>query len=273
MTRTAAAAGPERSSRGAETRKRILDHAVDLASKDVLAGLTIGTLSEALGMSKAGLFAHFGSKEDLQVATIDAAREAFVSAVGAPAFAAAEGLPRLLTLLRGWMDYSEALSGGCFFSAASAELDDRPGPARDRLVEVMREWLAALEGSIDEARRLGHLRADVDVVQLAFELHSLELGANWARQLFHDGQANGRARAAQRRRLDEVATAAGKRLARAFDKVTLLHQRSAGPPHRSSWAASQDAALSSGRTKASPGPKTTASSPGTTARASHCTDR
>lgn len=219
VPRAAAVATPERSSRGAETRKRILDHAVELSSREGLAGLTIGTLAEALGMSKAGLFAHFGSKEELEVATIEAAREGFAQAMLPPAMAAAEGLPRLLTLLKHWMDYSERLSGGCFFSAASAELDDRPGPARDRIVAIMREWLGALEGQIVEARDRGHLRSDVDAVQLAFELHALELGANWARQLFHDAQATARARGAQRRLIDEHATPAGKKLGRAFDKA------------------------------------------------------
>lgn len=224
MTRKALApaAAPERTSRGAETRKRILDHAVELASREGLAGLTIGTLAEALGMSKAGLFAHFGSKEELDVATIDAAREGFAQAMLPPALQAAEGLPRLLTILHHWMDYSEKLSGGCFFSAASAELDDRPGPARDRIVAIMREWLDALERNIGEARERGHLHPDVDAAQLAFELHALELGANWARQLFHDREATRRARTAQRRLIDERATVLGKKLGRAFDKAHFL---------------------------------------------------
>lgn len=199
--------------KGQETRQRILDHAVDRASREGLEGLTIGVLAEALDMSKAGVFAHFGSKEELQLATIEAAREAFVREVGLPALAAPEGLPRLQVLCARWMDYAETLSGGCFFSAASTEFDNRPGPVRDRVAAIMREWLDALEGAIGDARARGHLKPDVDERQLAFELHALELGANWARQLFRDGDATRRAREAQRQRLDAVSTAAGKRLA------------------------------------------------------------
>ncbi len=203
------------SATGQDTRRRILEHAVHLASSEGLEGLTIGRLSEALGMSKAGLFAHFGSKEDLQLATVDAARTIFIERVGAPTFAAAEGLPRLLTLCEHWLGYSEAFEGGCFFGAASAEFDGRPGKVRDRIVAVMREWLQALEDAIEDAQRLGHLRQDAEAAQLAFELHALELGCNWQRQLLRDEKAKGRARTAMLARIDALTTPAGRRAARA----------------------------------------------------------
>ncbi len=214
-TNQPAARARKPSTTGQDTRRRILERAVHLASSEGLEGLTIGRLSEALGMSKAGLFGHFGSKEDLQLATVDAARSIFIERVGAPTFAAAEGLPRLLTLCEHWLGYSDAFEGGCFFSAASAEFDGRPGPVRDRIVGAMREWLQALEETIKDAQRLGHLRQEVDPAQLAFELHALELGCNWQRQLLRDEKAKGRARTAMLARIDAVATASGRRAARA----------------------------------------------------------
>jgi AcrR family transcriptional regulator len=191
-----------------------LERAVQLASSEGLEGLTIGRLAEALAMSKAGLFAHFGSKEDLQLATVEAARTIFIERVGAPALAAAEGLPRLLALCEHWLDYSDAFEGGCFFAAASSEFDGRPGPVRDRIAAIMREWMLALELAVQGAQKLGHVREDADPRQLAFELHALELGANWQRQLLEDASASARARRGMRARIDSITTAAGKRATR-----------------------------------------------------------
>jgi AcrR family transcriptional regulator len=199
--------------RGVETRKRILDCAVDVASAEGLEGLTIGRLATELGMSKAGLFGHFGSKEELQMATVEAAREIFIAQVVTPVLAATPGLPRLLVLCDAWLAYShgDAFRGGCFFAAAAAEFDGRPGPVRDRIAETMREWLAGLERAIDESREHGHLQPKLDAAQIAWELNALELGANWSRQLFGDDQARGRARAAITERVMSLATPAGKR--------------------------------------------------------------
>ena len=191
---------------GVRTRKAILARAVHLASTEGLEGLTIGRLAAELSLSKSGLIGHFGSKEELQLATIDAAREIFVERVVAPALSAAEGLPRLQALCDHWLAYvqRETFHGGCFFSAAAAEFDGRPGPVRDRIAVILREWLDGLEAAICDAQRLHHLRSEVDAKQLAFELHALELGANWAFQLFADHDAFERARRGIQARLRDA---------------------------------------------------------------------
>ena len=198
--------------RGAETKKRILGSAVELATREGLEGLTIGKMAEALEMSKAGLFAHFGSKEDLQLATVEAARKIFIDRAVTPALQADAGISRLLALCERWLDYSDSFEGGCFFVAASSEFDGRPGPVRDRVAECMKEWLSALERAVKEAQKLGHVSKDVDPRQIAFELNALELGSNWAKQLFNDKSAVHRSRVAMRKRLDSIATVAGRKL-------------------------------------------------------------
>ena len=203
-----------RKAQGDRTRRAILESAVHIASAEGLEGLTIGRLATELSMSKSGLFAHFGSKEELQVATVEAARAIFIHEVIKPPFDSPEGLPRLWKLCDIWLSYvqSGVFRGGCFFAAAAAEFDSRPGPVRDRIAEIMKEWLAALRKSIVEAQSAGHLDKNIDATQLAFEFNSLELGANWAYQLYGDPKAFARAREAIRERLDRHATAAGARL-------------------------------------------------------------
>lgn len=211
----AVAAAPRRDLRvvrGEETHARILRTAVDLASTEGLEGLTIGRLATALGVSKAGLFAHFGSKEALQLATVEAARGVYFSAIVEPALGAPEGLPRLRKLCEAWLDYVEddTFRGGCFFASASMEFDSRPGPVRDRIAETMREWLDFLESAIKDAQRLGHVKKDLDAAQVAFELNAIELGGNWAKQLFLDPKAVRRARDAILARLDAIAAPRGR---------------------------------------------------------------
>jgi AcrR family transcriptional regulator len=203
-----------RKAQGERTRKAILEAAVHIASAEGLEGLTIGRLAMDLSMSKSGLFAHFGSKEDLQVATVEAARAIFINEVIKPAFETAQGLLRLWKLCDIWLGYvqSGVFRGGCFFAAAAAEFDSRPGPVRDRIAEIMKEWLSTLRNTIIEAQNAGQLVKDIDAVQLAFEFNSLELGANWAFQLYGDIRAFTRAREAMRERLSRYATAAGKPL-------------------------------------------------------------
>jgi AcrR family transcriptional regulator len=198
--------------RGAETKKRILEIATELASREGLEALTIGKMAEALEMSKAGLFAHFGSKEELQLATVNAARQVFIEKAVAPGLRADAGLPRLVALCEHWLDYSGSFEGGCFFAAASSEFDGRPGPVRDRIAECMKEWISALERAVKEAQKLGHLSKDVNAPQIAFELSALSLGSNWARQLFNDKSAVPRCRTAMRERLNSIATGAGRKL-------------------------------------------------------------
>jgi AcrR family transcriptional regulator len=176
---------------------------VHLASVEGLEGLTIGRLAAETHMSKSGLFAHFGSKEDLQLATVDAARSIFIEKVIVPAFTADKGLPRLRRLCEIWFDYvqNQVFQGGCFFAAASAEFDSRPGRVRDRIAEIMKEWLEALRRAVIEAQEAGQFDAAVDPSQLAFEINAMEIGANWALQLFGDQQAFSRAREAVLERL------------------------------------------------------------------------
>jgi AcrR family transcriptional regulator len=197
------AASKARQAQGDRSRKAILEVAVHLASVEGLDGLTIGRLATEAAMSKSGLFAHFGSKEDLQLATVDAAREIFIEKVIGPAFAARKGVTRLRTLCDIWFQYAQHhFKGGCFFAAASAEFDSRPGRIRDRIAEIMKEWLELLRRSVVEAQEAGEFDQDVDAQQLAFEINALEIGANWALQLFDDRQAFSRAREAVLERID-----------------------------------------------------------------------
>lgn len=205
-TKTDAATG--RRARGARTRQAILEAAVDLASAEGLEGLTIGRLAAELSMSKSGLFAHFGSKEDLQLATVEAARSVFIGEVIRPAFEAEHGIARLWKLCDIWLSYAEegVFRGGCFFAAAAAEFDSRPGPVRDRIAEVMQEWLSTLRRAVVEAQEAGQLDRSIDPAQLAFEFNALKLGANWAFQLYDDKQAFARARGAIHERLRRHST-------------------------------------------------------------------
>lgn len=209
VARDVAAKG--RKAQGERTRKTILERAVHIASAEGLEGLTIGRLANELSMSKSGLFAHFGSKEELQVATVEAARAIFINEVIRPAFENAQGLLRLWKLCDIWLAYvqSGVFRGGCFFAAVAAEFDSRPGPVRDRIAEIMKEWLSTLRNTIIEAQKAGHLAKDIDPTQLAFEFNSLELGANWAYQLHADTSAFCCAREAIRERLNRYATASG----------------------------------------------------------------
>src|SRR5215467_11141274 len=165
--------------KGVRTRESILRVAVNLASVEGLEGLTIGGLADKLEMSKSGLFAHFGSREELQLAAVDMARSIFVEHVIRPALACSEGAPRLWAICDAWVRYVEhpVFPGGCFFTAASFEFDSRPGLVRDRIAAVMKEWLATLTRAVDGAKKAGHLKADLDAPQFAFEIKSLAIGA------------------------------------------------------------------------------------------------
>lgn len=200
-----------RKAHGERTRRSILERAVDVASAEGLEGLTIGRLASEMGMSKSGLFAHFGSKEDLQLATVEEARAVFIREVVRPAFEAKEGLLRLWKLCDIWLGYVHGgmFRGGCFFAAAASEFDSRPGPVRDRIAEIMKEWLATLKRAVMDAQSSGQLSKSIDPAQLAFEFNALELGANWAFQLYGDRQAFARARDAILERLRRHATRSG----------------------------------------------------------------
>lgn len=184
--------------RGELTRQGILEHAAGLASSVGLEGLTIGRLAGDLGLSKSGLFAHFGSKEGLQVQVLEHAAARFTELVIRPALRAARGEPRLRALFERWRRWprESGLPGGCFFVQAAVELDDQPGPARDLLVEQQRGWLGVIATVVRGAVTEGHFRADVDPEQLAHELQGVMLAWHHAARLLRDPRAEPRARAA-----------------------------------------------------------------------------
>src|SRR6185295_2962795 len=194
--------------RGAKTRQDILQAAVHVASAEGLEGLTIGRLADELRMSKSGLFAHFGSKEELQLAVVGKARDIFVHEVVDPAFTRERGLVRLLAMLDEWLAYvgRSVFRGGCFFMASAIEFDSRTGPVRDLIADLSRSWLDALDAEARHAQTLGQLDSRVDTAQLAFELHALVHAANWYYNIFQDKRAFDQARTGILDRLRHGAT-------------------------------------------------------------------
>jgi AcrR family transcriptional regulator len=193
-----------RKRRGNATRESILQAAADLASVEGLEGLTIGRLATELGMSKSGLFAHFGSKKELQLATIDAARRRFVDHVVRPSRGLPRGRARLEALLEDWLRYfrAEVFPGGCFFCSVQAEFDSRPDNAvRDIVTDDMRQFLGFLEREVTKAQQAGELDPSVEPAQLAFEFDALLTAANQQFQLMHDRTVFDRAAAGMRARL------------------------------------------------------------------------
>ena len=208
MPTTTAPRKTRRTAQGKRTHQAIVKAALAIASIEGLEGLTIGRLATELNMSKSGLFAHFGSKEGLQLATVEAAREIFMAEVVDPIRDMEPGLARLWRLGDGWLSYSkrDVFPGGCFFAAASIEFDGRPGQVRDAIATNLKDWTNALIRAAGKARDLGDLAADAEPEQIAFEVHALGLGANWAKQLYKDRNACGRAREAIIRSLRSFAT-------------------------------------------------------------------
>lgn len=194
-----------------KTRRDILQVAVDIASADGLEGLSIGRLATELEMSKTGIFSHFGSKEQLQLATVEAAKEIFLEQVAQPPLKSPQGVPRLKAMLEHWLGYVERIvfRGGCFFAAASAEFDSRPGRVRNRIAELTKAWMLALQEEIRFAQREKEISDSVNPAQLAFELHAYVQEANWAFKLFNDKSAFLLARRAIAQR---IAMASGKRV-------------------------------------------------------------
>jgi AcrR family transcriptional regulator len=189
--------------KGERTRATILDEAARLATIVGLDGLTIGGLASAIGMSKSGLYAHFGSKQELQLATIDAARETFVDEVLRPALSAPKGIQRLFAICETYLSHIErrVFPGGCFFSAAAADVGSWPGPARDSIVAQRQDWLQILERLAREAQQLDELDRSLAPAQLAFELQALLAAANTTFILNGDAEVFERARRAVRERL------------------------------------------------------------------------
>ncbi len=193
------------------TRDEVLRRALDLATIEGLDGISLGRLAEASSLSKSGLFAQFGSKEELQLAVVEVAETVFEHRVLAAAESSAAGLERLAALARAWLEHVEHAPsrGGCFFAAASLEMDDRPGRVRDRVAALTGAWLSRLEAEAAEAAGRGQLQADLDAAQLAFEIHAFVQEANWSFQLHGDAAAFRRAARAIRRVLASSCTPAG----------------------------------------------------------------
>jgi AcrR family transcriptional regulator len=192
--------------KGERTRHAILEVAAQLATQEGLEPLSIGRLADATGMSKSGLFAHFGSKEELQLATVEHAAAMFVREVIEPARAAPKGLARVWALCDHMTDYAErqVFPGGCFFAATSFEFNHRPGPVRDRIAEMIRSWLTYLEHAIEQAQDAGELDPSVSARELAFQLDAFAQAANAQYQLFREDRVFGEARDAIRSRLESL---------------------------------------------------------------------
>jgi AcrR family transcriptional regulator len=193
-----------RRARGMRSRAAVLERSVQMASREGLEGVTIGALAADLKVNKSNVFALFGSKEELQLATLAAARGILIDQVIVPALASEVGLPRLLALGDAWCNYllSDVFAGGCFLCAASTEMDGRPGTVRDAVAAIMREWIAVLSANIQATIAAGDLRGDVDPAAMAFRLNALGMAANWQRQLLDDPSGVEHARAGWKAELD-----------------------------------------------------------------------
>jgi len=193
--RSRALSRPRNQSKGEQTREAILGHALGLATRIGFEGLTIGRLAEDLRMSKSGLFSHFRSKEALQLEILRTAGARMIESVVKPALAAPRGEPRVRALFDRWLawEQSPSLPGGCPFMAASFELDDRPGPVRDFVVQNLRDWMDTLGGAARIAVSEGHFRADLDCEQFAHDCQGIGLAFVHASRLMRDPKARARA--------------------------------------------------------------------------------
>ncbi len=184
--------------KGEATHEAILGHALELASVRGLEGISIGALARETGLSKSGLFAHFGSKEKLQIEILDATAERFLDAVVRPARRERAGEPRLRRMFDNWLDWGGGggLRGGCLFVGSCFEFDDRPGPVRDHLVYLQRGWLDILARAVERGKEAGDFSADMDARQFAHDLYGIVLGFYHAARLLGDPMAQARARTA-----------------------------------------------------------------------------
>ena len=166
--------------KGQQTKAAIVDAALGLATQIGLEGLSIGALAEVMQMSKSGVFAHFGSREELQISVVREYHHRFEEEVFYPAISVPRGLPRLRSMFDNWMKRTSVeIDSGCIYISGAVEFDDRPGPVRDALASSVNTWLAAMQRAIDIAVEEGHLRADTDADQMRFEVHSLILALHY----------------------------------------------------------------------------------------------
>jgi AcrR family transcriptional regulator len=194
--------------RGDRTRQAILSRAGQLASAEGLGEVSLQRLASDLGISKSGLFAHFGSKEELQLATVEEAARVFALEVLRPGLSVPRGLGRLWAMCNAHLSYQErkVFAGGCFFEAAAVEFDSRPGPVRDAVLDKVRYWADSLARAAREAQAAGEVNPDIDPDQLAWELGSMLSASNRGHVVDGGSQAIDRARRAIRDRLQRVAT-------------------------------------------------------------------
>jgi AcrR family transcriptional regulator len=213
MTRTTADPADirprKRRADGEKSRNAILREAAQLATVEGIGGISIGRLATAVGMSKSGLFAHFGSKQELQIATIETASDLYAELVVTPALAEPTGLGRLRALVERFLEHveSDVYPGGCFFASVASEMDTHPGPVRDLAVRLTAEWFAELVLAVRDGQAEGAIALSEDPEQLAFELDSYLLLANAQYVVVHEPTPIERARRAVDRRLAEAAPA------------------------------------------------------------------
>jgi len=192
--------------KGERTRNAILETAARLATEEGLEPMSLSRLAEATGMSKSGLFAHFDSKQELQVAIVEHAASLFVDEVIAPAREAPKGLARVWALCDHMIAYIErqVFPGGCFFAATSAEFNHRPGPVRDSIAQMIASWLSYLEHAVEQAQEAGELEASLPAREIAFQLDAFAQAANAQYQLFRDERVFDEARRAVGERLESL---------------------------------------------------------------------
>lgn len=195
---------------GERSRTAILREAAQLATVEGIGGLSLGRLADAVGMSKSGLFAHFGSKEELQLATVETASALFYEQVIEPALRAPLGIERLHQLTENFLQHVEGnvYPGGCFFASVAGEMDTRPGPVRDRAVQLIDDWLELLAGAVRDAQAEGAIDPSEDPDQLAFELDGFMLVGNAQFVITKESRPIERTRTALRRRIAAAAPAA-----------------------------------------------------------------
>ena len=180
--------------KGEQTRAGIVDVALAMAARVGLEGLSIGTLADAVGKSKSGVFAHFGSREDLQIAVVREYYRRFEAEVFQPAMREPRGLPRVRALFENWMRHTSAeLDSGCIFISGAIEFDDRPGPVRDALAEAVDAWIDAMTRAVAQACEEKHLDAGADPSQIAFEIHALILALHYEARFMRRPGSLGRA--------------------------------------------------------------------------------
>jgi AcrR family transcriptional regulator len=182
--------------KGKETKYAILQRGLNMASQVGLENVTIGSLAKAMDMSKSGLFAHFQSKENLQLEILEYAADHFTGNVVAPAIREASGVARIRKLVENWIRWGARLTGGCIFVSAATEFADRPGKVRDALQRQQKEWIESLGKIAESAVKTGEFRADIDTEQFAFDLYSLLLGFHYYQRMLDDEKTRKRQEAA-----------------------------------------------------------------------------